>query len=401
MRLLAGLRELLAVTALALLLLLLASGWALMAGYVPSQNEAFASVLYLRRQGGMLAVLRDAHAHAATGLVAAGGLYLLATYLAGAPPRERRAWWAAAASFLLVLFACFTGFLLPMDQDAYWGSVVRLGIVETVPLVGGPLADLLRGGSAWNASTLTRYYALHAGLLPWLLLAPLSLLAAELVRRQTPEAVRRRLSLSLLVVVAAYAFAAALPARLEPEAAPGDTEYVPRPEWYFLWLFQLGKYAEGAPWLRSLAVPAALLGALAAAPLLEPASLRARGAVCALVVLGFLGLTALARYDDRALPEKPSYEQALAARADRLYKEECSSCHGAAGKGDGSQAKAFGLLPRDFTAPGFWREATDAKMEEAVRDGKGEDMPAFARKMSALEIEAVVALVRTRFKPSQ
>jgi ubiquinol-cytochrome c reductase cytochrome b subunit len=372
-----------------------------MAAYVPSQSEAFASVLYLRRQGGLLGLLRDVHAHAATIVVAASGLYLLVTYLAGAPPRERRAWWASAVSFLLVLFGCFTGFLLPMDQNAYWGSVVRLGIVETVPIVGRPLADLLRGGEAWNASTLTRFYALHAGLLPWLLLAPLSLLGAELVRCQTREALRRRLSLALLIVVAVYAFAAAVPARLEPEAAPGDAEYVPRPEWYFLWLFQLGRYVEQLPWLRSLLVPAALLGALAAAPLLKPLGVQARGAVSALLLLGFLGLTALARWDDRGLPPKPSYEQALATRADHLYKEECSSCHGALGKGDGTQAKAFGLRPRDFTAPGFWREATDAKMEEAVRDGKGEDMPAFAKKLSALEIEAVVALVRTRFEPTQ
>src|SRR5262245_50413913 len=288
MRLLAALRELLGVAALASLLLLLASGLSLMAAYVPSQNEAFASVLYLRRQAGVLALLRDVHAHVATIVVASGGLYLLVTWLAGAPPRERRAWWASAAAFLLVLFACFTGFLLPMDQDAYWGSVVRLGIVETVPVVGGPLADLLRGGPGWNASTLTRFYALHAGLVPWLLLAPLSLLGWELARSGTPETTRRGLSLALVVVAAVYVFAAAVPARLEPEASPGDAEYVPRPEWYFLWLFQLGKYVEGLPWLRSMLVPAAILAALLAAPL-RTTSLQVRGAVCGLAVLGFLG----------------------------------------------------------------------------------------------------------------
>lgn len=396
-----GLRELLALAALTFLPLAALSGLCLMASYVPSASEAFESVLYLRRQGGVLAAARDVHAHVASGLVAAGGLYLLATYLAGAPPRERQAWWASVALFLLVLFACFTGFLLPMDQNAYWGTLVRLGIVETVPVAGLPFADLLRGGPTINAATLTRFYALHVGLLPALLLVPLALLGAELRSRFTAGAARRRLAMSLLVVVAAYAFAALVPARLEPRAAPGDTEYVPRPEWYFLWLFQVGKYAEGLPWLRSLAVPAVLLTVLFGAPLWRPPAVRTRAAVSVAILAAFAGLTGLARYEDRALPQKPSYEQALAARAEFLYQEECSSCHGKGGKGDGSQAKAFGLKARDFTSPEFWRTAGDDTMRDAVRNGKGEDMPAFARKLLAEEIDALLELIKARFRPSQ
>lgn len=403
MRPLHGLRQLAAVSALVFLLLLTFSGWALMAAYVPSDTEAFDSVRYLRARGGVLAFARDLHAHLASALVVAGALYLLATYLAGAAPRQPRAWWAALLAFLLTLFACFTGFLLPMDQNAYWGTVVRLGIVETIPLAGGLAADLLRGGAALNASTLTRFYALHAGVVPALLLAPLALLGLEAARalRGGPARARRLVALALVVMLAAYAVAALLPARLEPRAAPGDTEYVPRPEWYFLWLFQLGKSVEGMPWLRSLVLPLLLLGALAAAPLATRQSLRARGLVAAGALLAFSGLTGLARWDDRALPAKPSYEQALAQRAGFLFKEECSICHGAGGKGDGSQARSFGLKTPDFTSAEFWKDAADDTMREAVRNGKGEDMPAFAKKLSAEDIDALLALVRTRFQPSK
>lgn len=396
-------REALAVASLVFLLLLVVSGWASMAGYVPSEREAFDSVLYLRRHGGALAFARDLHAHAASALVLAGALYLLASFGLGTAPRQPRAWWAALALFLLALFACFTGFLLPMDQNAYWGTIVRLGIVETVPGAGSLLADLLRGGPVINASTLTRFYALHAGVLPALLLPPLAVLGAQAaasLRGDAPRA-RRQLELALVVIVAAYAFAALVPARLEPRAAPGDTEYVPRPEWYFLWLFQLGKYVESLPWLRSLVLPVLLLGAAVAAPFARATGARARWLVVLAAGLGFLGLTGLSRWDDRGLPAKPSYEQALASRAGFLFKEECEICHGASGKGDGSQARTFGLATPDFTSAKFWSGASEDTMRDAVRNGKGEDMPAFAKKLSAEEIGALLELVRTRFQHSK
>lgn len=394
-------RELLGTAALVWLLLLVASGWGLMASYVPSEREAFESVLYLRRQGGALAFLRDLHAHLASGLVAAGGLYLLASYLAGAAPRERRAWWAALSLFLLILFACFTGFALPMDQNAYWGTIVRLGIVETIPLAGGPLADLLRGGPAWNASTLTRFYAFHAGIVPALFLPLLAVLGLELWPglREDPLRARRLLWLALALLAAAYLLGALLPARLEPRAAPADSEYVPRPEWYFLWLFQVGKYAEGLPWLRSLVLPALLLGALFSAPFARTGR-RARAGGAAAAVLAFAGLTALARYEDRGLPAKPTYEQALRARADFLYKEECQICHGEGGRGDGSQARTFDLKMPDLTSAEFWKGRSDDTMRESIRNGKGEDMPAFGKKLSGEEVDALLAVLRTRFQPS-
>lgn len=403
MRLLGVLRDLCAVTALAFLALLLLSGFGLMASYVPSEREAFDSVLYLRKQGGVLALLRDLHAHLASGLVVAGALYLAAVYVRGDALSRPRGWWAALALFGLVLFACFTGFLLPMDQEAYWGTIVRLGIIETIPLVGGPVADLLRGGASVNAATLTRFYALHAAVLPWLMLVPLSLLGRWAVAALGADSTRARrlLRLGLIVVVAAYSLATFWPARLEPRAAPGDTEYVPRPEWYFLWLFQLGKYAEGLPWLRSLVLPAVLAGGLAAVPFASRQTPRSRALLAGAALLAFLGLGGLARFEDRSLPPKPTYEQALAVRAEHLYKEECASCHGTGGKGDGSQARTFALKTPDFTNAEFWKDATEDTMRDAVRNGKGEDMPAFGKKLGLEDVDALLQLVRTRFQPSK
>jgi ubiquinol-cytochrome c reductase cytochrome b subunit len=398
MRLALRIREAAAVASLVCLLLLLTSGWALMAGYVPSDREAFDSVLHLRGAVAFSVPFRSLHAHLASALVVCGALFLAASWLAGTPPAERRVWWAALAVFALVLGFGFTGFLLPMDQDAYWGTIVRLGIVETIPLVGGLAADVLRGGPALNASSLTRFYALHVSVLPLVTLVPLAVALAPLRSSGAPQR-RRWLGLALALVLLAYAAAAWLPAPLEPRAAPADTSYVPRPEWYFLWLFQLGQYVEPLPWLRSLVLPALIAGALVAVPLARPGAPGRRVAALLGLALGWSALTGLAIYEDRGLPARPSHEEALAVRVDWIYREECSSCHGATGRGDGSRARVFGLEVPDFTGPDFWQDAADDTMRTAIRSGKGKDMPAFGRKLAAEEIDALVLWINRRFNP--
>lgn len=398
MKLVAGLRAWLAVVGLTLLLALVTSGWGLMPSYVPSDREAFDSVLYLRKLGGAGAFLRAVHVHAASGLVSVGALFLLAAYLDGAVPRERRTWFLALGLFSVVLFFCFTGFLLPMDQNAYWGTRVRFGIIETAGGVGPPGADFLRGGEALNASTLPRFYALHVGILPFVAAALLSALLWEARARIVALGGARLLGSALVVLLALYAVAGALPAPLEPRAAPGDTEYVPRPEWYFLWLFQFGKYFESMPWVRSLLLPALAAAALFAAAF-RTDSQATRRAVALAAVFGFLLLTGLARYEDRALPPKLSHEQTLRARAVFIFKEECSVCHGESGKGDGSQAKTFDLKMPDMNQAAFWKDQSDDRMRNTIRNGKGEDMPAFAKKLTAEEIDALIVMLGERFRP--
>jgi ubiquinol-cytochrome c reductase cytochrome b subunit len=393
------LRELAAAVGALALLVLLLSGWGLMAGYVPSRLEAFDSILYFRSIGGAGAFLRNLHHHAATTAVTAGALHLAAGLLLDAPHRSRSGWWAALGLYLLVLSACFTGYLLPMDQNAYWGNQVRLGIVESVPVVGLALADLLRGGGAVNAATLPRYYALHVSIQPFLMLLPLGVLVSGLRRR---ELALRDGQLWLGVVgialAALYLAAAGWAAPLEPRGDPSDVDYTPRPEWYFLWLFQVGKYAGTASWIQSALVPGLLLGLAAGLPLAGSLSRPRRVAVVSVATAAWLGLTGAALWEDRHLPPRPSYEEALAARAGEIFEADCRSCHGEAGGGDGSQARAFGLSPPDMTSAAYWAQADPGRMETAIRDGSGADMPDFGKKLSTEEIRALVAFVE-RFRP--
>jgi ubiquinol-cytochrome c reductase cytochrome b subunit len=395
------LRETSAAASFVFFLVLATSGWGLMASYVPSSAEAFDTVLYLRREGGLGGFLRALHHHTSSALVVSGALYLLASFLEGRLLAERRAWWGAVVLFGLVLGSCFTGFLLPMDQNAYWGTLVRLGIVETAPVAGPRVAEVLRGGGDLNASTLPRFYALHVSLLPFLgVLTALFLFGEARGALADPGRRRRALAAASAMLVLLFALALALPAPLEPRARPADTAYVPRPEWYFLWLFQLGKYVEGLEWLRSFVVPALGAGLAAALPFLPLGTLRQRGTAAAALGLFLAGLTALSRHEDRALPPKLSYEEGLVARAKEIFTTECRDCHGAEGKGDGPQALSFALELPDFTDADFWSDAPISRLRQSVREGRGEDMPAFGKKLTEEEIDAVLALVQQRFRPA-
>ena len=81
---------------------------------------------------------------------------------------------------------------------------------------------------------------------------------------------------------------------------------------------------------------------------------------------------------------------ALAGGAD-IYKAKCASCHGADGKGQTTMGKKFAL--RDLGSPDVQKQ-TDKQLYDVTADGKGK-MPAYKDKMSADDIKALVAHMRT------
>ncbi len=242
--------------------LLAGSGIGLAMSYVPSQAEAFSSVLYIRQQGGLGALLRAMHYHLSSGIVVATFVMVIAGVLTEFHRERRWEFRLGVVALLLTIGFCFTGYVLPMDQPAYWGTSVRLGIVETVPVVGGLQADMLRGGSSFGAATLPRFYALHVAALPLVLVILVLVGFKDALDRAARNAGRWLIPACVLIAIAAWGIAAVFPAPLEPRAAAADTEYVPRPEWYFLWLFQFGKYVHGFQWVESALLPAIGVGTL-------------------------------------------------------------------------------------------------------------------------------------------
>lgn len=389
-------------SALALLVfvsLLFGSGIALAMTYVPSQAEAFDSMLFLRRQGGIGAFVRALHFHLSSAAVVAGFLWVVTGVLS--EEHRRRPWefrFSVIAALLMVAF-CFTGYVLPMDQNAYWGTSVRLGIVETIPVVGGMKADLLRGGPTFGAATLPRFYALHASALPLILVSFVLLAFRDALDRAAAAGIARVAGFSAAVAALALAVAWAAPAPLEPRANPSDTDYAPRPEWYFLWLFQFGKYVHGIQWVESALLPLGAIGTLMILPELRTTA-RQRGIGVATAVAVMAGLAGLALYEDRGLPKKPQYEEGLVQRAARNYEIECQSCHGVSGRGDGPDVARLITDVTNFTEADYWDDNTRTKMIRTIRTGNAPDMPAFGERMSEEEILAIVDWIEGRFKPA-
>jgi ubiquinol-cytochrome c reductase cytochrome b subunit len=288
-------------------------------------------------------------------MVIAIGLHMLQTFLYGAykPPREVM-WMVGVVLLVLVLTFAFTGYLLPWDQTAYWATQVGINMVGTVPLVGDFAMRVLRGGDTLGALTLSRFFAFHVLFLPAMLLALIGL-HLFILRRVGPAGpwTDERASLGsetfyprqvfmdavaiciafVVVVVAALS----VPLPLTDKADPSDTSFVPVPEWYFLFYYELLKYVHGpleplATWiLPTLVVMIMLFWPFidrnpARNPIRRPVALGS-GVVFLVVVLSLLGLSI------KNLYAVPRADPAV-ARGKQLYAEfGCAGCHRIHGEG--------------------------------------------------------------------
>lgn len=89
-------------------------------------------------------------------------------------PREF-GWWSGILLLLLGMVFGFSGYLLPMDELSYFATKVGLAIPESLPVIGGAIANLLRGGLEVSEVTVQRFFALHVVVLPLLYLPLLAM----------------------------------------------------------------------------------------------------------------------------------------------------------------------------------------------------------------------------------
>jgi ubiquinol-cytochrome c reductase cytochrome b subunit len=194
-------------------------------------------------------------------------------------------WITGLAAFLIILGFSLSGYLLPWDQRAYWATTVTINVARTTPVAGEFLASVLRGGPELGALTLGRWYAVHVFVLP-ALLALFVVSHLVLMRRHSisgplrprsgprltffPWHVMKDTVVMALVFASLLAVAALVAAPLEPMANPADASYVPRPEWYFLSLFQLLKYLPGPlEVVATQVIPGLTIGFLALLPFID------------------------------------------------------------------------------------------------------------------------------------
>ncbi len=315
----------------------------------------------------------------------------------------------------IVLGLSLTGYLLPWDQKGFWATRVATTLMGLVPGAGEKLQQLVVGGPTYGHHTLTRFFALHAGVLPGLLIFFL-VLHVWLFRRhgiRHREPIKRAdctfwpdqvlkdavACLAVLAVVLLLVLrpaftaghqldlhdASRLGAELGAPADQADQYLAARPEWYFLFLFQMLKFFPGNyEFVGAIVVPGLVMLVLAAMPLVGRWKLGHRFNVAFLFILmgGAAALTYQAWSDDRQGPEAAQFQAALVdaeedahraaelsshgippqgaiwlVRHDpqiqgrKLFKAKCIQCHGSAdvpaeGKSSGAKTAKYNGAPR-------------------------------------------------------
>jgi ubiquinol-cytochrome c reductase cytochrome b subunit len=316
------------------------TGLCLWMSYSPSSQTAWESVFFIQEGmwGGWL--LRGIHHYTASAMNVLLVLHLMQVVIDGAyrAPREINFWFGLGL-LQLVLALSLTGYLLPWDQKGYWATKVATNIAGIVPLVGPTLQRVIIGGPDYGHHTLTRFFALHAGLLPAsviaLLVAHIVLfrrhgITAKMPKRAPdayfwPEQVLKD-AVACLAVMAAVLFFVLRPwifhtgeglgAELGAPADPSESYSAARPEWYFLFLFQFLKlFPSGTEVWGAIVIPGLLMGLIFLMPILGRWQLGHRYTIgfCFALLLGAGVLTVLAVNEDK---HEEKY-QAAVEEADR------------------------------------------------------------------------------------
>jgi ubiquinol-cytochrome c reductase cytochrome b subunit len=333
--------------------------------YAPTPGEAYNSLKYIITEvaGGRL--IRNLHHWGASMMIVVVVLHMAQVFLWGAYKKPREATWIAGVVLLLVTLGFgLTGYLLPWDNRAYWGTVVATRIAANSPGIGAYLSRLLGGEGSIGVVTFARFFALHVLILP-----PLTMLLigvhVYLVRKHGvapaagdtapkkkfyPEQVFRDTAAIFAAFAVLFLMAVFVNVPLGKLADPTDASYVPRPDWYFLWLFQLLKYFEGPlEVVGSHILPGLAVLALLITPFVDRGAARrvrervVAGGVAGLAAIGLAGLTLAAvattpKAQESAfdLAEPQGWQQLSPeelAGIGYYRKENCASCHAAGGAG--------------------------------------------------------------------
>jgi ubiquinol-cytochrome c reductase cytochrome b subunit len=362
------------------------TGALLALNYAPAPVAAYDSVRHIMTQVTAGRLLRGLHHWGASLMIVAVVLHLIQSFVWGSYKKPREATWVGGVILLLLtLYFGLTGSLLPWDNRAYWGTVAITGIPT-------------------GAATFTRCYASHVQILPPLT-ALLIVWHVYLVRRRGLAPVPASVFKATVAIFAWFAvlmgMAVLVRVPLGHIADPADSSYVPRPEWYFLFLFQFLKWFDGPLKLLGAAIlPGLAIVALILVPFIdrgEMKSVRRHWGAIGLVTLAAIfwgGLTA------RAVATTPqSYEMDMSlvqswqeiptgnlASIGYFRKAQCGRCHV-----PGKSGAAPDLTRAPSTRPAVWLEEhikSSSKAPGALTGEQAKMLAAFVAERSPQAVDA-------------
>jgi len=157
-----------------------------------------------------------------------------------------------------------------------------------------------------------------------------------------PDVIYKDLLVTFSVFLLLIGLAVFVGVASEPPADPNDASYIPRPEWYFLFLFEMLKFFPGQiEWIGTFLIPTIAILALFFLPFYDRSPFRYwkkrkfAVALMSIIVVGIVALTIMA-----VATTPPQEETTLASSLSEqivlgqdLYSVYCVECHGADGEG--------------------------------------------------------------------
>lgn len=410
--------------------------------YIPSANEAYTSLEYLNFHQALGWYLRGVHYWGSNFMVTIMMLHMAQVFLFGAFKYPRELTWITGCVLLLcTLGMAFTGQIMRFDQDAYWGLGIGAAIIGRVPLIGSNLVHLLLAGPIIAGETLSRFFTLHVFVIPGLIIALIALhlrlvltagineypVPGKPVRKETyhqeyeelikkdgvpfyPKAIGKDLIFSAFLIIAILVCAAIFGPK-GPHGVPDPTQIdtVPRPDFFFLWIFSV--LALLPPYMETfllLVAPVVGIGLLFAIPFLsgtgEKSARRRPVAVLSVIliflVLGcltYLGVSSPWSPDMSAWSSVPTPPEYLQERTPLEFQgalivqnKQCRNCHTLKGQG-GLRGPALDDVATRLTR--------DQLIRQVIQGGG--NMPAYGKNLSPQEVAALVAFLQTMHSSHQ
>ena len=310
----------------------LVSGVLLLMYYQPGEATSFESIRYITARVPFGWLVRSIHCWSAHLMILSLVVHMFSTMILKAYRKPRELTWLTG--FLLFAIALgfgFSGYLLPWNELSFFATAVGTDSVKSVPVIGQWLLEVMRGGPDVTINTLYRFFALHIVILPLLIVG---ILSGHLIFIQVqgmahgmahqrpdrpglrffPDFLLRDLLLWLVCLIVLAVLVYLLPYgpgipgmewELGKKANPLAPAYPGiKPEWYFLWVYQLLK--EFPPHLFGMEGPQAallvvtvLMGIWALVPWLDRRASRGQPspmftdlAIAAIIFMSYLTLKA-------------------------------------------------------------------------------------------------------------
>lgn len=225
-----------------------------------------------------------------------------------------------------------------------------------------------------------------------------------------PHIIYKDLLMSFAIFLLLVGLATFVGIPLEPKADPSDSSYIPRPEWYFLFLFEFLKFIPGQlEWVGTVVIPGLAIVALFLLPFYDKSQVRFWKkrkigiSIMGVIVLAMVGLTV------RAVATTPEMEETTVASSVReqvvqgedLYSVHCVECHGPDGEGGEIQGVEGleGVTVKSISSRDEMYTRSDETLAAITNYGQQDlGMPpyglAYGGPLTKAEIEAIVAFMR-------